>query len=335
MSLSRARGLMSMAAAAPKSSSISAAAAAASPLRRSPLLPCRRSSGRRAPPALRFKEKDELEREQRGREREAEAKRERAAEEVRRSLKEIKEAAEASAAEAKHKKDQAPLPPQSPREAALVKSIPFYVPAFTRYKEKAVGRVAMAAMAVTTVLEVVRPDHPGPLRQIAQNFGWPLATVELALAVFVFHGLLALFPSSPTYSDANARDFLRRQPGPPSAMANPFREPARFFGVAPWLPGFTKRVELLHGRLAMLAFLNICIQEIRTGGLGFLGQAAFLLGKVGVDVGSTGVDLMPALPPDEWYARAAGWLLAWSVFWTAMAYARGETGQTKGGDDVY
>jgi hypothetical protein len=149
------------------------------------------------------KEEDEARERQRQRELDvAREKRDKAAEEVRRALAEVKESAEAA-------KQSAP-PPMSPREAALVKAVPFYVPAFTRYKEIAVGRVCMLAMAATGFFEVVRPDHPGPLRQVAQNFGWPLATVEMATAIFVLHGLLALWPSSPTYSDSNARDFLRR-----------------------------------------------------------------------------------------------------------------------------
>jgi hypothetical protein len=290
------------------------------------------------PRPLRFKEEERREREEKVR-REQEALNE-AREKRAKAQQEAKDAIEDAAAAVKKAAESTTTPPIKPRpptppETSLVKSIPFYVPAFTRYKEIAVGRVAMAAMAASAALEVARPGHPGSLQQIAQNFGWPLPTVELALGVFVLHGLLGLWPSSPTYSETNARDFLRRTPGPPSVLVNPLRHPARFFGVQPFEWGFTKRNELLHGRIAMLAFLGSCAAEIKTGGLGTIGQAAFWLGKAGVDVGVGAGGVMPALPAEGWYAQAAGALLAWSVFCFLLAYARGSTGETEGGGDVY
>jgi hypothetical protein len=320
-----------------------ASAAAPSPRRAFALQPPR---SRPLSRPLRFQEeeREKLEKDRREREEEARFKEQKdRLDEARarrlRAEKEAEAAIEDAAAAVKKAAESTTTPkatrPPSPPETSLVKSIPFYVPAFTRYKEVAVGRVAMAAMAVSAVVEVARPGHPGPLQQTAQNFGWPLPTVELTLGVFVLHGLLGLWPSSPTYSETNARDFLRRTPGPPSVLVNPLRHPARFFGVQPFEWGFTKRNELLHGRIANLAFLGSCAAEIKTGGLGTIGQAAFWAGKAGVDVGVSAGALMPALPAEGWYTQAAGALLAWSVFCFLLAYARGSTGETEGGGDVY
>lgn len=312
--------LLMRARAAPSSSSSSTAAASAA-----------LSTSRRRPLArpLRFKEEEREQQEKREREDALAAARERCARAELEAKKAIEDAAQAV-------KDAARSTSVKPRpvgpETAFVNSIPFYVPAFTRYKEVAVGRVAMLAMAVSPALEIMRPGHPGSLQQIAQNFSCPLPTVELALGAFVLHGLLGLWPSSPTYSEWNARDFLRREPGPPSIFVNPLRSPARFLGVAPFSWGFFKRNELLHGRIAMLAFLASCAAEIKTGGLGTIGQAAYWLGKAGVDVG---IGTLPALPNDDWYARTGGAILAWSLFCFALAYARGERGEGSGGDDVY
>lgn len=293
---------------------------------------------------LRFKEEERERQERKEREEALEAARERRARaerEAKRAIEDaaeaVKKAAQSAVPPATQQKEQQQQPQRLPPipETALVNSIPFYVPAFTRFKEIKVGRVSMLGMAASAVFEIARPDHPGALAATAQNFGWPLPTVELALGLFVLHGLLGLWPTSPTYSDANTRDYLRRQPGAPAVFVNPLLNPAHFFGVAPFSFGFNKRNELLHCRLAMLAFLGSCAAEIKTGGIGTLGQLAYWLGKAGVDVGIAEGGMMPALPPDLWYSRAGGWLLAWSAFCFLLAYARGSTGEIKGGDDVY
>jgi hypothetical protein len=318
-------------------------AAAAAPPRASARLCAFAARRRPLSRPLRFKEEEREQQRKREAEEEAQQKKDDALDEARRrrdrasdeARRAIDDAAAAVKNAAKATAPAANKPRGVPPETALVKSVPFFVPAFTRFKEVSVGRVAMLAMATTAALEIVRPGHPGPLQQVVQNTGLPLPTVELALALFVAHGLLGLWPSSPTYSEANARDFLRRVPGPPAVLVNPLRHPARFLGVAPFEWGFTKRNELLHGRLAMLAFLGTCAAELHTGGLGVVGQAAWWLGRAGVDVSVGAGGLMPALPGDGWYSRAAGALLAWSLFCFVLAYARGSTGEADGGDDVY
>jgi hypothetical protein len=111
---------------------------------------------------LRFKEEEREQHQQEKKERRdkdleaAREKRDKAAEELRRALYDAKGAAEkaSAAAKAPATTTSTKLPPIP--ETALVKAIPFYVPAFTRFKEVAVGRVAMLAMAATLALEIVR-----------------------------------------------------------------------------------------------------------------------------------------------------------------------------------
>lgn len=284
---------------------------------------------------LRFKKEEREQQERQDKElEEARAKRDAAKEELAKALSNAKGAVEQAAASTTTKSPSTKLPPIP--ETALVKSIPFFVPAYTRFKEVAVGRVSMLAMAATAALEIARPDHPGPLGQTSQNLGLPFPTVEMLLGAFVLHGLLGLWPTSATYSNANARDFLRRRPGPPSAPANPLTQPARFLGVAPFQWGFLKRNELLHGRVAALAFLASAALEVKTGGLGPVGQLALWLGKAGVDVGgAVAGGLAPALPADGWYDGAGKALVAWAAFCLAVAWARGRMGEVEGGDDVY
>jgi hypothetical protein len=83
---------------------------------------------------------------------------------------------------------------------------------------------------------------------------------------------------------------------------------------------FTKKNELLHGRLAALGFLAALVNEAYTG-LGPVGQVAWWLGTT--------------QPSDAWYSQAGSVLVAFAALMTALAYASGRGGTFEGEDDIY
>ncbi|GBF93152.1 hypothetical protein Rsub_05883 [Raphidocelis subcapitata] len=231
-------------------------------------------------------------------------------------------------------------PPSSLRDvgAAVREAAPTYAPAFlapplvptfSRRREIQAGRLAMIGMAAAMAWEIMLPSHPGPMAVTASLAGWSIPTVKLLFGGFVAHGLLGLlWPGSPTFDRANEMDYMRSHPqaiqlgpeGPPTKAYNPITEPSKFFGSSPHF-GFTKKNELLHGRLAMLGFLAAVINENATG-LGPIGQVAWWLGKA------------PPISPD-WYSNAGLALAAFAAVTTGLAYAAGHAGTTQGEDDIY
>ena len=124
---------------------------------------------------------------------------------------------------------------------------------------------------------MTRPHHLAPA-QHAQPSGGSCTWLLAAAAYPCTHALRSRRPhrteATPVLApnqttNAPARPF-RRPDGPPSMAVNPLTRPATFFGASPHF-GFTKRNELLHGRLAMLGFLAAVVNEAATG-LGPVGQ---------------------------------------------------------------
>ncbi|GBF99270.1 hypothetical protein Rsub_12030 [Raphidocelis subcapitata] len=148
--------------------------------------------------------------------------------------------------------------------------------------------------------------------------GLSIPTVKLLFGGFVAHGLLGLlWPGSPTFDRANAIDYSRRPEGPPGKVFNPITQPAKFFGCSPHF-GFTKKNELLHGRLG--GFLAAVINESTTG-LGPIGQVAWWMGSIA--------------PGDSWYRNAGLGLAAFALLMTAAAYSAGHSGTLQGEDEIY
>ncbi len=86
------------------------------------------------------------------------------------------------------------------------------------------------------------------------------------------------------------------------------------------LRGFSKKNELLNGRLAMLGFTAALLMEGPSGGLGPLGQLAWWAGQ----------------PATDGFYSSCGFALAlWAVLATTIAAAEGSLTSVAGDEDVY
>ncbi len=86
--------------------------------------------------------------------------------------------------------------------------------------------------------------------------------------------------------------------------------------------GFSKKNELMNGRLAMLGISAALLFEGASGGLGPLGQLAWWAGLQ---------------PTDEFYGTASMVLMGWAVLSTGLAVVKGNWGGQliAGDEDVY
>lgn len=156
------------------------------------------------------------------------------------------------------------------------------------------------------------PDHKGILAQLAAETRLSqqqaLAALLAIAGWYVALGLLS--PWSPTWSAPNMADVARRpQLGPPHRWTNPLTHPGRFTGIRSW--GFTKRNDLLHGRLAMLGFAAAVAGEL-LGGAGPMAQVAWWLG-------------VPA--NERFYQLASNGFLLFALSATGLALALGNIGK--------
>lgn len=155
--------------------------------------------------------------------------------------------------------------------------VPFFMPAFTRRREVFVGRIAQMGFLACCVLEILTPEHFGPVQQLRLTTGLANAQIVSLISSIVLYNILgAVGPWSPTYSPENLRDVAKRPEGPPNVMVSPLNV-KKFLGISGW--GFTKRNELFVGRLAMLGFWAAFNNELATG-KGPLGQVATALNIV-------------------------------------------------------
>lgn len=196
---------------------------------------------------------------------------------------------------------------------------PLFFPVFSRRREVFAGRLAMIGFPVSLIAEALIPNHPGPLGQVAQFTGLPMAAVNILLGAVLIHGLLGLIPGGPTFSQSNQQDVMKRPAGPPFSWINPVKQPTETLGVSRW--GFTKKNELFNSRLVMIGFLMACVNEYTTGGLGALGQVGKALG---------------ATLSDSYYnSTCLTVIAAWTVITGGLALLSGNWGQMEGDDEIY
>lgn len=177
------------------------------------------------------------------------------------------------------------------------------IPDFTRRREVFTGRLAMFGYFAACFWEWFFPSHPGIISQVVgfgQEAGLPISPSlvgSLFGGIIVYNAISALFVSQ---SQDNQRDVAKRDPRP--VVLSP----------TDW--GFTKANELLHGRIAMLGFLGVLLNQLRLGGYtgpGPLAQVAYLLG----------------VPADgNFYSLVPGVFVAWTVLATTLAYINGKPG---------
>lgn len=172
------------------------------------------------------------------------------------------------------------------------------IPAFTRRRELFAGRLAMLGFFAACFWELF-PGHPNITQQIVA-LGVPATQTQAAvvvLSIIAYNTIAALGPGSPTWSKENQKDLEER----PKYLSY------RKFG-------FTKINELFQGRVAMLGFLGVFLNQLRMGGMtgpGPLAQAASILN----------------IPVNEtYYSGIALNFLTWAVFATLLAYANKEPG---------
>jgi len=137
-------------------------------------------------------------------------------------------------------------------------------PAFTRERERTVGRLASLGLAFAWAGEVI--TGLGPISQLARETGMPVAvsyaSTAALIAIQLFGGLNNF---GPTFDDANQSDVNKRTKGLTGITAiepdvtdriDPLREPGKFF----------LRNELVLGRFAMTAFFGAAVLEYVWGG---------------------------------------------------------------------
>ena len=73
----------------------------------------------------------------------------------------------------------------------------------------------------------------------------------MAVPVQAFNFVTALNPFSPTFDEDNQRDVKKRPRGPTQKAMDPVSRPQEYLGTSGGF-GFTKKNELLVGRIAML-----------------------------------------------------------------------------------
>jgi photosystem II protein len=189
--------------------------------------------------------------------------------------------------------------------------------AFTRRREVFTGRIAMSGFLAGLIGEVL--TGRGPIGQLALETRLSPNVLTGVIGAFVLYNFVtALAPGSPTWSDKNQADVQKRPSGPvQNPKANLAEAPGKFLGIPGFEPGFTKRNELLVGRLAMIGFASELIGEMVTG-KGALGQIGIDLSKV-----------------DHPVQNGAFVLILWSAFWGFSAFGYNNFGQTEGDEDIY
>ena len=125
------------------------------------------------------------------------------------------------------------------------------VPAFTRRRERTVGRIAMLGVAAAWAGEVL--TGMGPISQLSSEVGVPMSIAYGAtFSLAVWQLILGLNQFNPTWSRANQADVNRRTKGitgvtpiepDVTEKISPIQEPGKFF----------LRGELVLGRSAMLS----------------------------------------------------------------------------------
>lgn len=188
--------------------------------------------------------------------------------------------------------------------------------AFTRRREVFTGRIAMSGFLAGVIGEIL--TGKGPIGQLALETRLSPNVLTGVIGAFVLYNFVtALAPGSPTWSDENQADVQKRPSGAvQDPKANAAENPGRFLGIPGFEPGFTKRNELLVGRLAMIGFASELIGEKYTG------KGA--LGQLGFDMNG---------PHAEQNATIA--LLLWTAFWGFSAIGYNNFGQTDGDEDIY
>jgi len=133
------------------------------------------------------------------------------------------------------------------------------VPAFTRRRERQVGRLALLGCACAFAGEQL--TGLGPLTQLSYETGMPMNLVYGVTATLAaFQLVLGVNQFSPTFDNANQRDVGRRSKGitgvtpiepDTDQRISLFRDPGKFL----------LRNELVLGRAAMLIFVSACVLE--------------------------------------------------------------------------
>jgi photosystem II protein len=190
--------------------------------------------------------------------------------------------------------------------------------AFTRRREVFTGRIAMSGFLACVIGEIL--TGRGAIGQLALETRLSPNLLTGVIGAFVLYNFVtAVGPGSPTWSDENQADVQKRPSGPvQNKKANLVERPGQFLGIPGFEPGFTKRNELLVGRVAMLGFAAELVGELYTGGKGPLGQLGF-------DMNSSS-----HAPQNATIA-----LLLWSAFWGFSAVGYNNFGQTEGDEDIY
>lgn len=206
---------------------------------------------------------------------------------------------------------------QAPRYTSI--KVPFWIPAFTRRREVFVGRIAQIGILAAAALEILTPEHFGPVQQVRLATGLAAPQIVSIITGIVLYNIVgAVGPWSPTYSEENVKDVAKRPEGPPNKLVSPF-DVKNFLGISGW--GWTKRNELFNGRLAMLGFWAAFNNELATG-KGPLGQVATAFNVV---------------PDDSFYATAAKGGLAFFGLMIVLSFVLGsrEQGNSTAEDNIY
>lgn len=190
-------------------------------------------------------------------------------------------------------------------------------PAFTRRREVFIGRLAMSGFLAAVIGEII--TGKGILGQLYLETNLPPVAINALIAGVGLYSVAGLLNPA-TWSKENQEDVAKR---PKGAVQDPKNinaaaTPGKFLGIPGFEPGFTKRNELLVGRLAMLGFFAALVGEKITH-KGALGQ----------------IGLLPGIPTniDPFYASVA--LAVWVVFWGFSAVGYNNFGQTEGDEDIY
>jgi hypothetical protein len=150
------------------------------------------------------------------------------------------------------------------KEVYKVPSYEASVPAFTRRRERFVGRVAMLGVAAMWVGEQL--TGAGPITQLGYETGVnPMVAYGITALLAVSQLVLGVNQFNPTWSAENQNDVKKRTQGLTGITAiepdvesriKPTEEPGKFF----------LRSELTLGRAAMLIFAGAMVLEMMYGG---------------------------------------------------------------------